>query len=238
VNLMHARSRTPRVRATALTTLLLGSLAFVAAVGSPDPTEAAPKDTKRCWPNDRYKNNHVIPAKYADHSKYADCTDCPSIPTYVGKCELWFGGQTADGGKGGISHKGWPGLTGIRWQVTRDKDKGQTVHGSPFNDGLYGRHGSDKIYGGEGDDVIWGDSKISKLNNGKQKDVLDGGPGDDWIYASHGRNTITGGPGNDHIIAYYGRGTIDCGPGKDVVTVRKKHRYKIKNCETIKHPGK
>jgi Ca2+-binding RTX toxin-like protein len=236
---MLGQTKSPQVRAMALVGLLLAALSLAVVVGSADRADAAPKDAKRCWPNDRYKNNDKIPAQYDDHTKYANCGDCsPVIATDVGKCELWFGAQTSDGGEGGISHKGWPGLTGIRWQVTKDKDRGESVQGSQFNDGLYGRHGSDTIFGGDGDDVIWGDSKISKLNGSKQKDVLDGGDGDDWIYASHGKNTITAGAGDDHVIAYYGRGTIDCGPGKDEVTVLKKTPYKIKNCEKVKHPGK
>src|SRR5919205_61282 len=48
---------------------------------------------------------------------------------------------------------------------------------------------------------------------GWQRDALDGGPGNDWIYSSHGHNDISGGAGNDHIWGHYGHGTIDCGPG-------------------------
>jgi Ca2+-binding RTX toxin-like protein len=215
-------------------------LALLAVSALPTAASAAPP-TKRCWQGDRYGNNGTIPSGYNDHTKYANCSDCdgaPTLSTAKGKCELWFGRQTPDGGDGGVSHKGWPGLTGIRWQVTADGDKGEKANGSPFSDGLYGRHGSDTLIGNAGADVIWGDSNISKLNNGKQKDVLDGGDGNDWIYASHGKNTITGGAGNDHIIAYYGKGTIDCGPGKDTVTVVKKTKYKLTGCEKVKHPGK
>lgn len=236
---MLGRSNTtPRRSSTRFALLAALAGATVAVAAAPTVVDAAPKNAKRCWPGDRYGHNADVPDGVKNPERYANCGDCEPIPSgSVGKCELWFGAQTAHGGPGGLSHKGWPGLTGIRWQVTSDGNRGAKVTGSRFNDGLYGRHGSDRLYGGAGNDILWGDSKISKRNDGRQHDILDGGPGNDWIYASHGRNTIRGGTGNDRIFAYYGRGTIDCGPGKDTVTVLKKSKYKLKNCEIVKHPG-
>lgn len=214
----------------ALGVAVLGRDAGTAGAASKYHTYCSPKPGPHSW--------EKAPAGVKNPERYANCEDCRPIAS-GSKCELWYGGQTSDGGEGGVSHKGWPGLTGIRWQATDDSKKaGKKRDGTNLNDGLYGRHGSDTLRGLGGDDVIWGDSKISKANGPKQKDVLDGGDGDDWIYASHGKNTITGGGGNDTIIAYYGKGTIDCGDGKDTVTVLKKTPYKLKNCEKVKHPGK
>ena len=72
-------------------------------------------------------------------------------------------------------------------------------------------------------------------NTTNQTDVLDGGAGDDWIYASHGTNHIDAGPGDDHVFAYFGHGTIDCGPGNDVLTLSKttQHAYTYVNCEAV-----
>lgn len=218
-----------------LLVLFTSALAVLVASGSAQ-ARSGPTYTTFCPPHASQTGwENKIPSGIADPENYASCDDCRPLASHA-KCELWWGGQTSDGGEGGVSHKGWPGLTGIRWQVVQDRSKGATSQGTIFNDGLYGRHGSDKLYGKEGDDVLWGDSKISPLNDGRQKDVLDGGPGNDWIYASHGKNTITAGDGNDRVFAYYGRGTIDCGPGVDRLVIRKKSPYKVKHCEKITHP--
>ena len=67
-------------------------------------------------------------------------------------------------------------------------------------------------------------------------DILSGGPGNDWIYPSHGPTVVKAGPGNDHIWAYYGRGTINCGPGKDVARVRLTGApFQTRHCENIQH---
>jgi Ca2+-binding RTX toxin-like protein len=66
--------------------------------------------------------------------------------------------------------------------------------------------------------------------------VLDGGSGNDFIYASKGRNDISGGTGDDVIHAHYGTGgVVDCGPGHDVLflSLRSRARYTVRNCEHI-----
>ncbi len=103
---------------------------------------------------------------------------------------------------------------------------------------LLGGHGSDTIYGGPFTDVLWGDFKPGGQPT-SQVDVIDGGAGTDYIYASHGRNTISGGAGDDYIVARFSRGTIDCGAGKDKVFVSKASRAAttFKSCETITRGG-
>jgi hypothetical protein len=142
-------------------------------------------------------------------------------------------GQRAAGGGDKVSHKGWPAITGIYWQV---EDGHNSKHsGTPDNDELLGHHGNDTISGLAGKDVIWGDWEPN--NPSGQKDVMYGGDGNDFIYPSHGLNRMYGGRGNDRIIAYYGHGTIDCGPGKkDFAQTRwQSTAYKVKNCEVIRH---
>jgi len=82
--------------------------------------------------------------------------------------------------------------------------------------------------------VIWGDQHPVPNNPSTQHDVLYGGPGNDWIYTSHGYNVVYGGPGNDHIFGYFGHGRIDCGPGHDVVTLSNLSAYKTVNCEVVR----
>jgi RTX calcium-binding nonapeptide repeat (4 copies) len=169
-----------------------------------------------------------IPAALLAHGGNATPSDCRPIPAGV-KCQPGYG-RHAPGGSGSTSHAGWPGFTGIRWQVISNSNRGEQRTGTQWNDELLGRNGSDTLSGGPGRDVIWGDSNPT-LNGPGQHDVLSGDGGSDWLYASHGHNTIDGGPGNDHITAAFGHGTIDCGPGRDHYKVRHGGHYKVRNCE-------
>ena len=129
------------------------------------------------------------------------------------------------------NHPEWPAINGRHWSA--DSTGKTFVLGTPRNDELLGGAGSDRIYGRGGNDVIWG-TRLASENNAAQHDILDGGPGRDYIYASKGRNDISGGPGNDVIRAHFGTGgVIDCGPGDDVVQLshRSARRYVIRNCE-------
>jgi hypothetical protein len=143
-------------------------------------------------------------------------------------------GRRTSGGGTKVSHTGWPRVTGILWSVQETGRRAHSHTGGPLNDELLGHHGSDTIDGAGGHDIIWGDWD-PKNNNTSQRDVLDGGPGNDWIYPSHGNSKVRGGAGKDYVYAFYGRGTIDCGPGKDKARVRLVNDYKIRNCETILH---
>jgi hypothetical protein len=165
------------------------------------------------------------------------------------------------------SHAGWPKITGVLLMNKQDQDRpldarpGQDIFGgvdSSYScDGLHknsscarasglvrraghnellGGHGDDMIYAGNQGDVIWGDYKPSGQPK-SQVDTLTGGPGNDFIFASHGRNIIDGGSGNDWIKAHFGRGTIDCGGGTDVLYISRRAQkgYTITGCETVSH---
>jgi len=143
------------------------------------------------------------------------------------------GGRQTPGGGDKVPHNGWPRVTGILWKVL--DSTGRKKAGGPDNDELLGHHGSDRLSGGAGHDILWGDWD-PKNNNGRQRDVLDGGPGNDWLYPSHGHGVVRGGPGRDYVWAYYGSGTIDCGAGKgDTARVRLHSKWKVRNCERILH---
>ena len=106
--------------------------------------------------------------------------------------------------------------------------------GTERSDELLGGHGDDTIKGRGAADVIWGDYKPC-CQPTSQRDVLDGGPGRDHIYASHGRNRILGGPDRDLIHGHFGRGKIDCGGGRDKVYLshRSRPKYRLRHCEAI-----
>jgi Ca2+-binding RTX toxin-like protein len=132
------------------------------------------------------------------------------------------------------SHQGWPKINGQLYINKTDKDA--THHGGAKNDELLGGHNNDQLYGEGGKDVLWGDYKPSGQGT-SQHDLLDGGPGNDFIYAGHGINDIQGGSGADIIHSHFGRGTIDCGAGHDILFISHKARkgYKVSHCETISY---
>jgi len=132
-------------------------------------------------------------------------------------------------------HDGWPKMT--LDDVQTAAINGTTLRGKPNNsDELLGWHGSDTLYGYGRADVLWADH-IGTGQPTTQRDRIYGGPGNDFIYSSHGHNTIDGGAGNDAIKIRYGRGVLDCGPGRDIYNVprSRKSRWKIRNCEKVDH---
>lgn len=155
---------------------------------------------------------------------------CGLIPDGV-QCGPGNGRQTPGGGEK-VSHRGWPAVTGILWKV--NDSGGRAKAGGAANDELLGHHGSDVLSGGPGDDILWGDWDPQN-NTTRQRDVLLGGAGKDWIYPSHGTTKVLAGPGADYIWAFYGKGTIDCGPGRDTVRVRTNGAFRLRGCEVVKH---
>jgi Ca2+-binding RTX toxin-like protein len=117
-----------------------------------------------------------------------------------------------------------------------ERGDGRVMSGRSGHNELLGGHGDDTINAGPWGDVIWGDYKPSG-QSGSQHDVLTGGSGRDFIYASHGTNVISAGGGDDWIKAHFGRGSIDCGGGTDTLYISRKaqKRYKIHGCERISH---
>ncbi|MCW2992747.1 MAG: calcium-binding protein [Conexibacter sp.] len=132
------------------------------------------------------------------------------------------------------SHEGWPAIDGVTKMHTRDQSS--AIDGTSRNDELLGGHGSDTLWGRGGDDVLWGDYKPGGQPAG-QVDHINGGTGNDFIYAGHGSNAIDAGPGGDVVHAHYGRGTIDCGGGIDTLFVshRAQKVYKISRCEKLSY---
>ena len=116
------------------------------------------------------------------------------------------------------SHEGWPLIGHHRGHPRNESGilRGlEHVHNE-----LLGGDGNDTIWAGEMGDVIWGDSHAG-AQPASQRDLLHGGPGDDWIYASHGFNLIWTRAGDDHVALVYGYGTVYCnGPGVKTLVVR------------------
>ncbi|HVP02484.1 MAG TPA: hypothetical protein VMT10_07945 [Solirubrobacteraceae bacterium] len=110
------------------------------------------------------------------------------------------------------------------------------VADAPRHNELLGGHGNDTIHASRWGDVIWGDYKPSGQPTA-QVDRLYGGPGKDFIYASHGWNTIVTGGGPDIVHAHFGHGSITCSsPNVTVFLSRHSRRgYSLHGCRRISY---
>ena len=174
----------------------------------------------------------ALPASAAHADADADADDLCGDRRPGVHCGSGNGRRTPGGGDK-VSHEGWPAVTGIFYKVDHPT-AGYSQAGGPLNDELLGHHGTDRLDGRGGHDILWGDWD-PRNNNGRQRDVLTGGPGNDWLYPSHGRTVVEGGSGNDRVWAFYGRGSIDCGPGRDTIRIRMNDAFRHRNCEVIRH---
>jgi hypothetical protein len=113
---------------------------------------------------------------------------------------------------------------------------GRMVGNHKLHSELLGGHGNDILHASAYGDVLWGDYKPSG-QPAAQHDLIFGGAGRDFIYASHGINAIAAAGGDDWVKAHFGRGAIDCGGGTDLLFVsrRAQRHYTIRNCERISH---
>lgn len=202
--------RTPYLLAIAVTALL---------AAAPSPVHAAEGDGK-------------APAALAEADAAAEGNRCSHRKTGGTNCQEGNNRKVTGSGKKVYGHL-WPRLSGLLW-IMQGKRTDANFEGTDDSDELLGFGGDDKLYGYGDDDIIWGNFDPN-TNPTSQRDEIDGGAGNDWLYTSHGRNTVQGGPGKDFLYAYYGKGTLDCGPGKsDTAKIRLgTGQYKVKNCERI-----
>ena len=149
----------------------------------------------------------LAPAATADHIPGSPCDKC-------------------------VSHAHWPSITGI---LKKAQFKSVVYVGRSRSDELLGHHGSDRLSGKGGSDVLWGDWQGGSDQPTNQHDHIYGGPGRDFIYGAHGRNSVFGGAGNDAISVHFGRGYVNCGAGRDIYHVAKsrKKNYRFRNCERV-----
>jgi len=101
---------------------------------------------------------------------------------------------------------------------------------------LLGGHGNDTIHAGPAGDVIWGDYKPC-CQPETQVDHLYGGPGNDFIYASHGLNYIYTGGGRDVVHGHFGRGEIHCDSPHVLVYLSRRSRrlYRLFGCTHVSY---
>ncbi len=135
---------------------------------------------------------------------------------------------------GTASHEGWPR---IGHHVGHPHNESGTMRGlNGVHNMLLGGDGNDRIFAGGRGDVIWGDSHPGGQPE-SQHDWLHGGPGPDWLYASHGLNDIWTGAGTDHVALVYGHGTVHCdGPGVKTLVVRylpQNRHFRLVGCRHV-----
>jgi hypothetical protein len=131
------------------------------------------------------------------------------------------------------SHAGWPQIDGALKMHRSDVSGVMRGRLAQHNE-LLGGHGSDKIFAGNAGDVIWGDYKEGGQPT-NQVDRLNGGAGNDFIYASHGTNFIDTGAGRDVVHAHFGQGRIRCGSPETIVFLshRSRAHYRLVGCSRI-----
>jgi hypothetical protein len=154
------------------------------------------------------------------------------LPVFL--CLSLFSAPVAMANK--ASHVGWPPIDGALIMHKLDQS-GPIYAPFPFlHNELLGGHGNDSIYAGNAGDVIWGDYKPSGQPT-TQNDVLQGGAGRDFIYASHGHNVIDTGAGDDVVHAHFGYGSITCHSAQTIVFLSHKSRpgYTLQGCQRVSY---
>jgi Ca2+-binding RTX toxin-like protein len=136
---------------------------------------------------------------------------------------------------GKTSHAGWPEINGVLKMHKADQSGTMRGRRTKHNE-LLGGHGSDTILAGDAGDVVWGDYKEGG-QPATQVDRLYGGAGNDFIYASHGKNYIRTGGGSNVVHAHFGRGRVHCRSGADIVYLSHRSRpgYKLVGCRRISY---
>ena len=92
----------------------------------------------------------------------------------------------------------------------------ETISSTPSNDTIYGYAGNDTINGGKGGEE-WSFALDSMEGGSGGNDYIDGGLGNDLIFATDGNDTIIGGAGNDTISDFGGSNLLIGGAGNDSI---------------------
>jgi RTX calcium-binding nonapeptide repeat (4 copies) len=131
------------------------------------------------------------------------------------------------------NHEGWPTDECLKMDKGPAGRSHMIVGMKRVHNWLLGGYGNDTIFAGDDGDVIWGDYHPEGQSE-SQRDYIHGGPGEDWIYSSHGYNEIWTGAGNDHLALVYGHGVVFCdGAGLKTFVMRylpQNRRWRLVGC--------
>ena len=94
--------------------------------------------------------------------------------------------------------------------------------GSSGNDSLIGGIGIDSLFGGYGNDTLYANYAEGVVEDSldlkeKNREVLDGGAGDDYLLGSLGKDFLIGGAGNDYLLGGLGQDSLIGGAGDDTL---------------------
>lgn len=111
------------------------------------------------------------------------------------------------------------------------------IDGTSGPDVLVGTAKADRIHGFGGRDKIYGKAGADRIHGGRdnRRDLLNGGPGGDRIYARFGDRVNAGG-GNDVITigrAAWKMTYVSCGPGYDEVHHYNSWLVAVRGCEKL-----
>jgi Ca2+-binding RTX toxin-like protein len=113
---------------------------------------------------------------------------------------------------------------------------GDSLSGGPDDDAVLGGRKPDDS---DGDHMSYtGDDAHKDPDTPDGKDNLSGGTGDDLLAGGENRDRVRGGPGDDFVFASHDNAadTISCGAGTDKVKADRKDDV-AKNCEIVERDG-
>jgi len=108
----------------------------------------------------------------------------------------------------------------VRTAALQCGGKRVTILGTPANDRIVGRAGSDVIYGDSGNDrILGGASGNDRICGGPGDDRIEGTKGNDRLYGEAGNDRLDGGRGSDKpILGGAGRDRLLGGRGNDAAS--------------------
>jgi len=94
--------------------------------------------------------------------------------------------------------------------------------GSSGNDSLIGGIGIDSLFGEDGNDTLYANYAEGVVEDSldlkeKNREVLDGGAGDDYLLGSLRKDFLIGGAGNDYLLGGLGQDSLIGGAGDDTL---------------------
>lgn len=130
--------------------------------------------------------------------------------------------ENTEGGSGNDTMIGACGSDGYGGFLSGGPGNDHLIGSRCDEDSLYGQRGNDLIEGRRGDDTVIGDNDCSshRPRGPANDDTLVGGPGDDLVCDSFGRNFLVGGAGDDRLSGGRDRDDFAAGPGHDRVEAR------------------
>jgi|GEM_PF-2021490 len=179
--------------------------------------------------SDAYQR-HQFSQRGLDWSDVAIRFNADDVVNYAGGTAYGMIGGAFEGGPsddfltGGSASNALHGLAGD-----------DRIEGAGGDDFLEGWAGSDKLSGGEGADILFGDVRYGLREAFDSQDprdafylaqaadtesdinILDGGPGGDYVSGGGRTDELLGGEGADYLLGGSGRDFIDGGTGDDVI---------------------